>query len=104
MAVGWGVRTQGGAGTEGAQWPAVPIQANPVTSGANRQAEVDPPSSEVTRLLCQAVYVRPHRVEAVKAWWRKVRGKTGKAKNPRRSTRRPIYLEGSDVFSVASPG
>ncbi|WP_233277120.1 hypothetical protein [Streptomyces microflavus] len=57
---------------------------------------MDPTSSEVTRLLCQAVYERPDRVKAVKAWWRKVRGKTGKAKKPRRSTRRPIYLEGSD--------
>ncbi|WP_245699680.1 hypothetical protein [Streptomyces roseifaciens] len=58
--------------------------------------EVDPASSEVTRLLCQAVYARPDRVKMVKAWWRKIRGKRGKAKKPRRSTRRPIYLEGSD--------
>ncbi|MFG3123692.1 hypothetical protein ACGFYO_16990 [Streptomyces sp. NPDC048201] len=50
----------------------------------------------MTRLLCQAVYARPDRVAAVKAWWRKVRGKSGKADKRRRSTRRPVYLEGSD--------
>ncbi|MFJ3617381.1 hypothetical protein ACIPSH_04430 [Streptomyces iakyrus] len=50
----------------------------------------------MTQLLCQAVYARPDRVKAVKAWWCTFRGKTGKAKKPRRSTRRPIYLEGSD--------
>ncbi|MEW2299200.1 hypothetical protein AB0958_04305 [Streptomyces sp. NPDC006655] len=57
---------------------------------------MDPTSSEVTQLLCQAVYARPDRVRAVKSWWRKVRGKGGKADKPRRSTRRRIYLEGSD--------
>jgi hypothetical protein len=46
--------------------------------------------------LCQAVYARPDRVKAVKAWWRRIRGKAGNPKKPRRSTRRPIYLEGSD--------
>ncbi|WP_234022014.1 hypothetical protein [Streptomyces sp. Amel2xE9] len=50
----------------------------------------------MTGLLCQAVYTRPDRIGAVKAWWRKVRGKGGKADKPRRSTRRRIYLEGSD--------
>ncbi|MGW5102171.1 hypothetical protein [Streptomyces sp. NPDC004100] len=57
---------------------------------------MDPTSSEVTGLLCQAVYARPDRIGAVKAWWRTVRGKGGKADKPRRSTRRRIYLEGSD--------
>ncbi|MFF7737465.1 hypothetical protein [Streptomyces sp. NPDC007984] len=50
----------------------------------------------MTRLLCQAVYTRPDRVKAVKAWWRKIRGKDQKPNKPRRSTRRRIYLEGSD--------
>ncbi|MEU4150352.1 hypothetical protein [Streptomyces sp. NPDC026659] len=57
---------------------------------------MDPTSSEVTGLLCQAVYERPDRIGAVKAWWRTVRGKGGNADKPRRSTRRRIYLEGSD--------
>lgn len=96
MAVGWGARARGRARAEEAEWPAVPVQTSPVASGANRPAEVDPTSSEATRLLCQALYARPDRVKAVKAWWRRIRGKAGKAKKPRRSTRRPIYLEGSD--------
>lgn len=96
MAVGWGLRARGRTRTEEADWPAVPLQASPAAVGVNRHAEVDPTSSEVTQLLCQAVYARPDRVKAVKAWWRSVRGKMGKAKKPRRSTRRPIYLEGSD--------
>jgi hypothetical protein len=96
MTVGWGVRARGRARAEEVQWPAVPVQANPVPSGADSPVEVDPTSSEVTRLLCQAVYSRPDRVKAVKAWWRRIRGKAGKAKKSRRSTRRPIYLEGSD--------
>ncbi|MFF1733842.1 hypothetical protein [Streptomyces sp. NPDC058247] len=50
----------------------------------------------MTRLLCQAVYVRPDRVKAVKAWWRKLRGRRNQPDKPRRSSRRPIYLEGSD--------
>ncbi|MED7823808.1 hypothetical protein [Streptomyces chiangmaiensis] len=74
----------------------MPIQIDPETSGGARDGEVDPTSSEVTRLLCQAVYVRPDRVGAVKAWWRKFRGKGKKPNKPRRSTRRRIYLEGSD--------
>ncbi|MGW2939270.1 hypothetical protein ACWDA7_47940 [Streptomyces sp. NPDC001156] len=57
---------------------------------------MEPTSSEVTRLLCQAVYARPDQVQAVKAWWRKIRGKDKKPDKPRRSTRRRIYLEGSD--------
>ncbi|MEU9974137.1 hypothetical protein [Streptomyces sp. NPDC051014] len=57
---------------------------------------MDSTSSEVTRLLCQAVYTRPDRVKAVKAWWSKIRGKDQKPNKPRRSTRRRIYLEGSD--------
>ncbi|MDF2267759.1 hypothetical protein P2Q00_20295 [Streptomyces coacervatus] len=50
----------------------------------------------MTKLLCQAVYARPDRMGAVKAWWRKFRGKGKKPNKPRRSTRRRIYLEGSD--------
>ncbi len=76
--------------------PAVPVQAGPVASDDGRSGEVDPTSSEVTRLLCQAVYTRPDRVKAVKAWWRTIRGKDKKPNKPRRSTRRRIYLEGSD--------
>ncbi|MFH9756578.1 hypothetical protein [Streptomyces griseus] len=53
-------------------------------------------TSDVTRLLCQAVYARPDRVGAIKAWWRKVRGRSGGTDKPRRSARRRIYLEGSD--------
>ncbi len=47
-------------------------------------------------MLCQAVYTRPDRVKAVKAWWRTIRGRDKKPNKPRRSTRRRIYLEGSD--------
>ncbi|WP_406374498.1 hypothetical protein OG788_30215 [Streptomyces sp. NBC_00647] len=50
----------------------------------------------MTRFLCQAVYARPDRVKPLKAWWRKIRGKQSAPEKPRRSTRRPIYLEGSD--------
>ncbi|MFF1955520.1 hypothetical protein ACFVWX_00720 [Streptomyces sp. NPDC058220] len=50
----------------------------------------------MTRFLCQAVHVRPDRVKVVKAWWQKIRGKEGAPKKVRRSTRRSIYLEGSD--------
>ncbi|MFH9296146.1 hypothetical protein [Streptomyces sp. NPDC017520] len=50
----------------------------------------------MTKLLCQAVYARPDRVAAIKAWWRKVRGRSGRTDRPRRSARRRIYLEGSD--------
>jgi hypothetical protein len=35
-------------------------------------------------------------VKALRGWWRKVRGKEGSPKKPRRSARRRIYLEGSD--------
>ncbi|MFC8520150.1 hypothetical protein [Streptomyces sp. NPDC057257] len=76
--------------------PAVPIQDDAKTTGADRHGGVDPTSSEVTRLLCKAVYARPDRVSAVKAWWRKSRGKGMKLNKPRRSTRRRIYLEGGD--------
>ncbi|MGW1268330.1 hypothetical protein [Streptomyces sp. NPDC002491] len=58
----------------------------------------------MTRLLCQAVYARPDRIKAVKAWWSKVRGKDRKPNKPRRSTRRRIYLDGSDDCpSVGEP-
>ncbi|MFI0978204.1 hypothetical protein ACH4SP_14555 [Streptomyces sp. NPDC021093] len=50
----------------------------------------------MTRLLCQAVYARPDNVMALRGWWRKVRGKEGSPKKPRRSARRRIYLDGSD--------
>ncbi|WP_258054617.1 hypothetical protein [Streptomyces sp. Ru71] len=50
----------------------------------------------MTKLLCQAVHARPDRVKAVQAWWRRIRGKGQDPKKPRRSTRRRIYLEGSD--------
>ncbi|MGW6358743.1 hypothetical protein ACWFR5_27110 [Streptomyces sp. NPDC055092] len=50
----------------------------------------------MTKYLCQAVYARPDRVKQLKAWWRRFRGKNAAPKKPRRSTRRPIYLEGSD--------
>jgi hypothetical protein len=96
MALGWGLRVQGRAGGGVVEGPAVPIQVDPTTSGADRAGEMDPSSSEVTRLLCQAVYARPDRVEAVKAWWRRFRGKGKKSNRPRRSTRRRIYLAGSD--------
>ncbi|MFE3856781.1 hypothetical protein ACFXPN_37310 [Streptomyces griseorubiginosus] len=76
--------------------PAVPVQARAAASRYGGFEEVQPTSSEVTRLLCQAVYARPDRVKAVKMWWRKIRGKDKKSNKPRRSTRRRIYLEGSD--------
>ncbi|MGW4542340.1 hypothetical protein ACWEOP_31295 [Streptomyces chartreusis] len=57
---------------------------------------MDPTASEVTGLLCQAVYARPDRVKSAKAWWQKLRGKDKAPAKPRRSTRRRIYLEGSD--------
>ncbi|WP_308368271.1 hypothetical protein [Streptomyces sp. ISL-36] len=57
---------------------------------------MDPTATEVTRYLCQAVYARPDRVKELKAWWRKFRGKSAAPKKQRRSTRRPIYLEGND--------
>ncbi|WP_406283159.1 hypothetical protein [Streptomyces sp. NBC_00209] len=50
----------------------------------------------MTKFLCQSVYARPDRVAALKTWWRKVRGKNSAPHKPRRSTRRPIYLDGSD--------
>ncbi|WP_406482480.1 hypothetical protein [Streptomyces sp. NBC_01615] len=76
--------------------PAVPVQAGAARTGNSISGEVDATSSEVTRLLCQAVYARPDRVKAVTAWWRRIRGKSKKASKPRRSVRRRIYLEGSD--------
>lgn len=96
MALGWGLRAQDRVGGGAAEGPGVPIQLDGTASGASRHGEVDPTSSEVTMLLCQAVYARPDRVGAVKAWWRKFRGKGKKPDKPRRSTRRRIYLEGSD--------
>ncbi|WP_234335994.1 hypothetical protein [Streptomyces sp. NRRL S-920] len=57
---------------------------------------MDPSASEVTRLLCQAVYARPDRVKSAKAWWQRLRGKEKAPAKPRRSTRRRVYLEGSD--------
>ncbi|MGW4167296.1 hypothetical protein ACWEGX_10235 [Streptomyces chartreusis] len=69
----------------------MPIQPAPAVAG-----EVDPTGSEVTGLLCQAVYARPDRVKAAKAWWHRLRGKDKAPDRPRRSTRRRIYLEGSD--------
>ncbi|WP_346776999.1 hypothetical protein [Streptomyces sp. HNM0575] len=50
----------------------------------------------MTKLLCQAAYARPDRVSAVKAWWRRFRGREGESNKPRRSTRRRVLLEGSD--------
>ncbi|WP_406190868.1 hypothetical protein OG331_50525 [Streptomyces sp. NBC_01017] len=50
----------------------------------------------MTGLLCQAVYARPDRVKSAKAWWQRIRGKDKAPDKPRRSTRRRIYLEGSD--------
>ncbi|MFI2719843.1 hypothetical protein ACH5AI_26455 [Streptomyces collinus] len=57
---------------------------------------MDPTASEVTGLLCQAVYARPDRVKSAKAWWQRFRGKDKAPDKPRRSARRRIYLEGSD--------
>ncbi|MEU0242853.1 hypothetical protein ABZ192_00750 [Streptomyces sp. NPDC006235] len=91
MGFGRGLRVREGAAEDVVQGPAVPVQP---TSAASD--EVDPTSSEVTGLLCQSVYARPDRVKAVKAWWRKLRGKEKTPDRPRRSTRRRIYLEGSD--------
>lgn len=97
MGFGRGLRVREGCAAEGmVDGPAVPVQAGAVASDGGRPREVDPTSSEVTRLLCQAVYTRPDRVKAVKVWWRKIRGKEQKPNKPRRSTRRRIYLEGSD--------
>ncbi len=97
MGFGRGLRVREGCAAEGmVDGPAVPVQAGVVASDGGRPREVDPTSSEVTRLLCQAVYTRPDRVKAVKVWWRKILGKEQKPNKPRRSTRRRIYLEGSD--------
>ncbi|MGW7659358.1 hypothetical protein [Streptomyces sp. NPDC054756] len=75
--------------------PEVPVQPGPADAGDRRDA-VAPGTSEVTRMLCQAVHTRPDRVEDVRNWWRRVRGKDPKSSKPRRSMRRRIYLEGSD--------
>jgi hypothetical protein len=75
--------------------PEVPVQPGPVDAG-DRRGAVAPGSSEVTRLLCQAVHTRPDRVEGVQQWWRRVRGRNHRPSKPRRSMRRRIYLEGSD--------
>lgn len=97
MGFGRGLRDREGRAPEGmVDGPAVPVQAGPVPSHGGGSGEVDSTSSEVTRLLCQAVYTRPDRVKAIKAWWSKIRGKDQKPNKPRRSTRRRIYLEGSD--------
>ncbi|MEE1672199.1 hypothetical protein RCR19_43125 (plasmid) [Streptomyces sp. WAC07094] len=74
----------------------MPVQTGPAASDDGRTGEVQSASSEVTRLLCEAVYARPDQVQAVKVWWRKIRGKDKKPNKLRRSTRRRIYLEGSD--------
>ncbi|MFI6494789.1 hypothetical protein [Streptomyces sp. NPDC050564] len=74
----------------------MPVQAGAADATSSSSGEVDPTSSEVTRLLCQSVYSRPDQVKAVTKWWRRIRGKTSKASKPRRSVRRRIYLEGSD--------
>jgi hypothetical protein len=92
MGFGRGLRVREHAAEGMVEGPAVPVQTGPAASDDGRAGEVEPTSSEVTRLLCQAVYARPDQVQAVKAWWRKIRGKD----KPRRSTRRRIYLEGSD--------
>ncbi|WP_416962879.1 hypothetical protein [Streptomyces sp. Agncl-13] len=63
---------------------------------SDRSGPVNPTASEATRFLCQALYARPDRVGDAKARWRAARGKAGKPDKPRRSTRRRIYLEGSD--------
>ena len=97
MGFGRGLRVREGRTPEGLiDGPAVPVQPGPVFADDGRAGQVDPTSSEVTRLLCQAVYTRPDRINAVKTWWRKVRGRDQKPSRPRRSTRRRIYLEGSD--------
>ena len=95
MGFGRGLRVRERAAGGMVDEPAVPVQAGPVASDDGRSGECIR-SSEVTRLLCQAVYTRPDRVKAVKAWWRTIRGKDKKPNKPRRSTRRRIYLEGSD--------
>lgn len=96
MALGWGLRARDRSKARVVEGPAVPIQVDPAISDARGPEDVDATSSEVTRLLCQAVYARPDRIKAVKAWWRKFRGRGKKPDKPRRSTRRRIYLEGSD--------
>ena len=97
MGIGRGLRVREGRAPEGMVGePAVPIQAELALSEDGGSGEVDSTSSEVTRLLCQAVYTRPDRVKAVKAWWRRMRGKDQKPNKPRHSIRRRIYLEGSD--------
>ncbi|BDH08686.1 hypothetical protein HEK131_59130 [Streptomyces seoulensis] len=99
MGAAWGTKARGRKrhGESGpGQWPGVPTQRAPHLADTPRPAEVEPTATEVTRLLCQAVYARPDRAKQIKAWWRMFRGKNAPAKRPRRSTRRPIYLEGSD--------
>jgi hypothetical protein len=91
MGFEWGLRVRPGAAEDVVQGPAVPVQPAPAASG-----EVDPTASEVTGLLCQAVYARPDRVKSAKVWWQRLRGKGKAPDKPRRSTRRRIYLEGSD--------
>nr|WP_027758428.1 hypothetical protein [Streptomyces sp. SID8381] len=95
MGFGRGTRVRERGAEQEVDGPEVPVQASP-PAAEETHGQVDPTSSEVTRLLCQAVYARPDRVRAVKEWWRKVRGKGSKTDKPRRSTRRRIYLEGSD--------
>ncbi|MGW4701106.1 hypothetical protein [Streptomyces sp. NPDC004285] len=98
MGIAWGTKAREKKQEEvcADRWPSVPVQRAARTADTPRPAEVDPTATEVTRLLCQAVYARPDRVKELKAWWRKFRGKSTASKKPRRSTRRPIYLEGSD--------
>ncbi|MFI9003937.1 hypothetical protein [Streptomyces sp. NPDC053541] len=75
--------------------PAVPRQGGPPV-GEKAVEAVDPTASEVTRLLCQALHERVDRVRLVKEWWRNLRGRGRRPAKPRRSTRRRIFLEGSD--------
>ncbi|MBW8707622.1 hypothetical protein MBT84_49095 [Streptomyces sp. MBT84] len=96
MGFGRGLRVREHAAEGMVEGPAVPVQTGPAASDDGRTGKVQPASSEVTRLLCEAVYARPDQVQAVKVWWRKIRGKDKKPNKLRRSTRRRIYLEGSD--------
>ncbi|GAA2709464.1 MULTISPECIES: hypothetical protein [Streptomyces] len=96
MGFGKGLRVREGTAQGVVDGPAVPTPSGTVSTVDHRFDEVEPTSSDVTRLLCQAVYVRPDQIAAVKTWWRRVRGKDKRPNKPRRSTRRRIYLEGHD--------
>ncbi|MEU7042819.1 hypothetical protein AB0A77_17375 [Streptomyces varsoviensis] len=98
MGVAWGAKARQKKTDSWATvgFPGVPVQRTQPLADTPRPAEVDPTTTEVTKFLCQSVYARPDRVRALKAWWRKVRGKKSAPEKPRRSIRRPIYLDGSD--------